>query len=277
MRIIPLSEVHEMRDKELIVALRGTITKVYKGKRGTGSTNKPWAIQDLYIKDKSGTELKVSVRDRDNPEDDVPQNWKGKEIIIEAHEGPKGLSGVYCFHDDYTNPPTICARVTATGKIYLADEASAPPRETPAPRQAPPKSDTASKPPANGTGGHNAPQQQKEPPPPPTKEERLAAEERAVQDTKRYLARNANLYNLAIDITAKLIMPHFAKVMGAPMDAAQVQGTIGTMYIGAQRTNHDIGLPVRSLADMNKPQRPPAAPPPPPKPVSPPDDEEIPF
>jgi hypothetical protein len=166
--------------------------------------------------------------------------------VIEAFSGEKGLSGVYA-HDDMheVDKTTRKVRTTKTAKIYLADGANdgksaqdahpsgygASTRESDSKRREPARS-----------GDSSVEQEIEE-----QEREKQAREDRAVKNAKKALARLANLYNLAMDVTVAVVAPHFIAAKGRDMTDEQFQATLASLFIAAQRAALDAELPVRNL------------------------------
>ena len=265
-----------MDDKELIRAASGTITAVYKAKRSKEGAEHTYAMQDMVIKDATG-EIRVMIKDRE-PADDVPQGWKGKKVVIEAHQSDKGYTGVYAHDDTWKmrngKSKTVerMIRVTPTGQIYL-EGADATERKRELTEEAPAK---ASPPKGQPEARAGAQREAKE----LTAEEREWAQNRAVLDFKKALAKSANAYCLALDVVKKVIDPHYCELFeedGMPYEI--VRNAVSTVFITARDKAFEVApLPVKPIHEPPPP--PPGDDLPPSRPAQPQpgaDDDEIPF
>jgi hypothetical protein len=89
MKISTVKEALASELDEPILAIRGTLTKLYKQMSGEGQYGQ-WYLQNGVIKDDTG-EIKVTFSGRE----EVPQNWRGKTVELKCTKGTKGgWSGV---------------------------------------------------------------------------------------------------------------------------------------------------------------------------------------
>ena len=110
MRIIPIADVFGMDHDDTVDAVCGTVTELFPRKNGTNS-NGEWSLQNLKLKDQTG-EIQIQLKDRDA----LPQNFKGKAIIIHCNQGQKGKTGLKAKNDNYKGPQRIIS-VTPTAHI----------------------------------------------------------------------------------------------------------------------------------------------------------------
>ena len=114
MRIIPLSEIAAMADKEQISGVKGTIKSIFKSKSGTTAQGKDWAVQDFDLTDNQVT---IKVKVWNHPP--IPTTAKGSAVTLLSHSGEKGLSGLYAHDDEYNGKVTRQIKVTDTGEVVL--------------------------------------------------------------------------------------------------------------------------------------------------------------
>ena len=130
MRRVWISQIAELGDKEIIPCLLGTCTVVGKVYAGTARTGKPYHLQTITLRDDTGTiEVKVDGHEADY------SGLLNKQVLVESKEGDKGMSGVYAADDEYKGTVTRKVRVTPSGKVLEAGEATAQPAPAPAPAQ----------------------------------------------------------------------------------------------------------------------------------------------
>lgn len=114
MRVIDVSDIGQFDDGEVIPSLRGKITQTYERKTGS-KDGKPWSVQNAMFQDATG-KIRFSVWGH---EDIKP--WTGKEVTLSAHKSDKGLTGLFAEDNTYKEKTTRQIRMTASGKIELAD------------------------------------------------------------------------------------------------------------------------------------------------------------
>lgn len=132
MRLTPIPEVFQLEPDQIITGIRGTLSKLYKSKTGSNS-NGAWSIQGGELTDGQGGKVELFIKDHD----EVSQAWKGREIIVTAHKGEKGWSGLYAFDDSYKDKVTRKVKITKTAEIALCENpdhttAAEPPPQRPA-------------------------------------------------------------------------------------------------------------------------------------------------
>lgn len=129
-----------MGEKEVVPGVRGRV--LFVGKYSEGEIKKgarigeKYQIQNIEVQDGTG-KIKVMV----NAHGPIEASWKGREIVICSHDGPKGLTGCYRDTDTYQDANAPMIRCTASAEIDLAENAQAPtasaPGATVAPAQPP--------------------------------------------------------------------------------------------------------------------------------------------
>lgn len=142
MNPVPFKDLAGYAQKQLIPCVEGRLKylnepKAYKSGPNVG---KPYQFGTLS---EIGTNLEIGVKFEGDLVQPVAN--KGKIIRLEAHQGSKGLSGVYMDIGEYEGKETRTARCTATAVVqYIAqgDAAANAPQTAPAasaPTSAPPQ------------------------------------------------------------------------------------------------------------------------------------------
>jgi hypothetical protein len=233
-KVTSMKEVGDLDDQMPIALVRGKVTQIFKAKRGPGDDGNPWSFQNLKLKDATG-ERKVVLKNRD----DVPMDWRGKEIVIEGHHGEKGWSGIYASDNEYNGKTTREIKVTGSAGVFLASEVRDSESSSQAPSQkAPPAA-------ANGSKTASAPAVGSEQP------DKRATQLQAIKAAKSKAARLANLFTIAIDAVEAIVVPHWNEAIGSDtMSEDQHQAAISTLFIAMQRDGLDTDLPVKKLEDV---------------------------
>lgn len=152
-----------MQADEVVPAVCATVKQVYKPKKG-GEGDKAYKFQDVILID-GKVEFKMTIKDRFDW--DMPNDWKGKRIMVNCHSGTRGLTGVKIKDTSYDGEKgrveQVVLWVTGTGEIALEgaeggkgtrsqgnDEGTPPPSQQ---QQQQPKSDST--PPPAGSGKPN--------------------------------------------------------------------------------------------------------------------------
>ena len=130
MRVVPLSQVKELTHNEVIPCVRGKVKACYKRRTG-GEGDKTWSVQDMELDDGTAT---IKVKAWDHPE---LSQFKDRRVAVMAHDGPKGLSSVYAFDDEYQGKTSRIIKVTAAAKVEMED-GSPPANNTPQSSEQPP-------------------------------------------------------------------------------------------------------------------------------------------
>lgn len=113
MRILSTKEVKALEVDEVIISLRGTITKAYDRKIG-GEGDKAWSVQNAFFKDQSG-EIRIAFWNRDDIKDFV-----NKEVTLSCHHSDKGYSGLYAHDNDYKGKVTREIKAQSNADLRLA-------------------------------------------------------------------------------------------------------------------------------------------------------------
>lgn len=100
-----------MEEGEIVPAVSGIVEEVYKQRSGE-KNGKPWAFQDLVIKDGS-VRIGVSISERK----EIPASVKGKLLTFISSSGSRGLTGVKIILDTYKGETRKKLRVTPTAEI----------------------------------------------------------------------------------------------------------------------------------------------------------------
>jgi hypothetical protein len=241
-RVTPVAEIDQMEPEQEILLLRGKIGQLFDSKRGDNEHG-PWSFQRGTLKDASG-ERKFVLKNRST---DIPKQWRGQEVVIEAHKTDKGYSGIYTMDDDFRGKTTRCIKVTETAAIYLADIHAAAAAPPPKPAQTPSGNGQSGAQAPRGDVGTAAPVSNHTAAP----SDRIARQRHAVIDAKRKAARLANLFTIAVDAVENVIVPHWDEVIGkGTMPDEQHQGAVATLFIAMQRDGAHDDLPLKPLAEF---------------------------
>lgn len=133
MKVSTLSEVKRMDGGLPVPCVRGILKTLFKPKRGEGQYG-PWCLQNGELTD-GKTTVKVLFANRD---EEVPQNWRGKQVVITSYRGDKGWEGVIADDNEYKGTTTRQIKVTKTAEVALDDGAEPSDNdggEAPAPRR----------------------------------------------------------------------------------------------------------------------------------------------
>lgn len=258
-RITPLSEIKELDHDQVVTCVVGTIKTIYEQKTGE-SNGKPWAIQNLTISD--GT----TTLDVMNKGEEISKAWKGRKIIIEAHHGERGWTGVYASDDDYKGKVTRKLRLTSTATVSLYEETGGGEHEhEPEPERQPARQTTAARP----------PQQQA---PPPAKAPAPAGRPRtehapapkpgsvgAMQFVNGEVTQAANLLLVCIGKVQNYVAPAVLERTGLELSAEECQKHATSLFIQMARDGMLIQMPKTEFV-FRKPAAP-AEPPPAPEPA----------
>lgn len=114
MRVTKLAEVFDLEDQEVIMAVSGTITELYKQTKG-GTDDKPWAVQNGVIKDGQDT-MRFAVWNKDP----LPQSMRGKKVTFLSFQGKKGWTGVFAHDNEYKGKTTRELKLTQAAEIVEA-------------------------------------------------------------------------------------------------------------------------------------------------------------
>lgn len=106
-----------LSDGAVIQAFAGTLTSIFE-MNTIGQGEKAWTKQNGVFRDASGKTIKVEFR-RNGEE--IPQNWKGKQLLLESVKGDKGTHGVKILDDEYKGTTTRKLCITSTAAISFLD------------------------------------------------------------------------------------------------------------------------------------------------------------
>lgn len=246
MRTTPIAEVRELPADSIVHRITGTLKTIYGQKTGTIGSGKnsgnPWAIQNGVL-EMAGAEVEVVFKDREP----ISPKWKGREIIIEAHKGDKGWSGVYAYDDDYKGNVKRKLKVTASGLVSLLEDGG---QQTEQPQQ-----------PAKPQG-----QQAQEPEPRQQPAQRRTATEtapgspEAVREVKRRALQMANLQLVCMNMIEHVVAPRFKATTGVEIDAPSKHAWAMNLCIQLQREGHQNRMPATMEGPAPKPQQQPTQP-----------------
>lgn len=226
MKPTPIPDIYELPAEAVIYCLQGTIKQIFGRKDGTigkgPNKGKPWALQNITITD-GHSDIEVQLKDG-QPE--IPKSWMGRGILIEAHQGDKGWTGVYAVDDDYTDPATRKVKVTSTGAVSLLDqggqkEQAQRPQKPASQQHQQHQQPTANEPPAHHQQqAQTQPRQRQQEPAPehqPETAEEAAAREKAFARKQRtelmeIAYQVANLQQLCLNTVETYTAPRFEKM-----------------------------------------------------------------
>lgn len=252
-RIIPLAEIHQMEADEPIICTVGTLKKLFEPKTGTNS-NGEWSIQHGTI-EKDGASIDLFIKDRPA----IAQAWRGREIIIEAHKGDKGWSGVYAYDDTYKGKTTRKIKITPTGQVALTGDAP------------------AAEPPPSKTPAQHTPAQPK-PAAPPNIAAAQPGSRAKIKEAVAAATQIANMQLLSLNTVENYVAPRFKKKSGRELTVDEKHAWAMNMTIQLCRDNMQWAMPTAEIGDKEK-EKP--APPPPPPPSDndggAPDEDDIPY
>lgn len=133
-RVSTIAEVIAMDNDDIIKIVRGTIKKRFERKSGKNDKG-DWSFENLKLSD-GKDEIDVSLKGREP----LPSIFKvGSRIVISAHQGEKGWTGVKAVDEEVNGSTIRKIRVTPTGDVELENSGSAPAEddggdESPAPQ-----------------------------------------------------------------------------------------------------------------------------------------------
>lgn len=113
MRIVPIEDIKQMEDKEVIPAVQGRLKAVFEQKSQEGQYGTK-TMQNGILASGSG---EIGVRFENH--DDL-SGLKGKLIKVSCWKGDRGLSGVYVDKGEFNNKPYLKVKVTKTGTVEEA-------------------------------------------------------------------------------------------------------------------------------------------------------------
>lgn len=148
MKLSTVKDAIESNDDEPVLAIRGTLTKLFKPMTGDGQYG-PWSLQNGMLKDATG-EIKV-VFDNRTP---VPDEYRGQVVEFRCTKGQKGgYSGVKRITDkkDGVSPKLNISDKAEVIQFNAEHQPETEPAKTPAkapsraqgPPEAPPRDNTA--------------------------------------------------------------------------------------------------------------------------------------
>ena len=277
MKITTIDEIKELDAGECVCLCSGQLISLYDYKDGNDGT-RDWSFQRGKLKDRTG-EMEILFKDREA----LARNWRGKKIVIEAHKGDRGFTGVYAEDDEYLKKkgkPYQIIKVTKSADIYLEDDQSngdagdergderRSSRSSSRRREDDDESDRGRREERGSSRSEkrreyveDPPPRKKESAPPPDPE---AMQARAVLDAKKSASRLGNLCCIAMDAVHAIIEPYYKARFGE-MPPEQRQAFIGHLFGDLQRAGADVNLPVARMVPSGAAAEPPKKQEPPPK------------
>jgi hypothetical protein len=206
MKLYTIAEIRSLDSNSIVNSFSGTVTKVSDHKSGK-SEKGPWSFQHLRVSDGKGDDIKVTLKDR--PE--VPKSFLNSSVLIQAHNGDKGWSGVKAVDDTYNDKTERILWVTGSAKISNGE------------------------PETNGSANQSSP-------PPPAQNIPVAGSGDPVKDTRTFLGRLSNLYGMCLDTACEIGRAHEARnKMNMPPE--QFQAVASSLYIAASTAKFHLQLP----------------------------------
>lgn len=235
MKAQTISEIAGLPAKAIVYAFEGVVSKVFDRKTGQNS-NGDWSIQSLMVKDPTGAEIKVMLKDREAFGYGV-----GTAIRLEAKQSDKGFSGLYAEDDDYKGKVTRLIKVTPSAMLCRLDGA-APAAQ---PQQAAPQAQPA----RQGQGWDEpAPQTQPYRQTPQAAQHVANAQGQAASHgttpigVKRTMIQIANLYLESL-LATRYVAETYKEKTGMDMSDAQRQACASSIFIKADRLNLHAEMP----------------------------------
>ncbi len=234
---IALEDIFEHPADAPLFCVVATLKTVFGQKRGTIKTGKniggTWIIQNLVLTD-GQTEIDVAVKDR---EEEIPQSWKGREIMLEAHKGDRGYTGLYAIDDDFGDKITRKIKCTPTCIISLVEGGELPPAKQQ--HQAPAKTTPA---PAAKQQQQSAPAQK-----PAAQKPEGKTEKSDLREATEKCVQIANLQLLCLNTVHTYVVERFKD-----LDVRDVAGLAMNMIIEMKRTMGVSKMPTHRMETKPK-------------------------
>ena len=243
MQPFPLNQLAAMADKQTLACVAGTIVSAYQAKRGTNA-NGEWSIQNVVLKGDDGTEVTLWMKDRE----EIQKSAKGQRIILTAHQGDKGLSGLYIMDDEYNGKTTRKIKVTpsaelsygvATQQPAAASYQQAQQTGQGLPQQAMHPEAAARHEAAAKSWDEPAAQ----PAPAPTQH----APVDQIVEARRSIMQIANLHLLCAKAVAQYEAPAYKRATGADMTESMQQGACASIFIESCRNGLHRSMPTSPM------------------------------
>lgn len=109
-----VTEVNALKDLTPVDTLSGMVVNVYERKTGTTSKGRAYALQNIILKDSSGT-VKILLDGRQ----ECPKSMEGKQVSLSSVRGEKGLTGVLKKTDSYNGKDTVVVQVNNVAVVKV--------------------------------------------------------------------------------------------------------------------------------------------------------------
>lgn len=241
----PLNTLPSMQDGQTIGFIRGVLVKIFPQKSGTHS-NGEWSIQNGTIRDASGTEVDLFIKDRR----EIPQDVKGKTIeITAANSKQHGLTGIKVMDDDFKGNITRKLKITASATIeQVADGV----QSTKAPQGAEQEIPLESRPDVDWDveqhgSSHSIAQEQAEFQAKMEAERQRKAQQQPdpLHESKLTIVQIANLHVLCRMAVERQEAPLVKKLTGRDMGEQEIQSATASLFIKADKLGMHSRMPTR--------------------------------
>lgn len=255
-RLVPLNEVANYSDGEILPMVRGKLTKLYEGKTKTGRYG------DYILQNGEITGEGVTIPLFMMLENEIPQSWKGREVSITAHDGDKGLAGIEASDNEYKGKTTRQIKITGKAEFALVSGSGGGEQRREEPRQEERRQETRQPAQDNRPADHG---HRTEPGSPFD-----------INEVKKGLTQCANLMLLASIAVERVVVKGYKDTTGKDLDEQRKSAMATSLYISAERKGQNTLMPTKPLDFAKQPSPPPR---PQPQPDVPPEpgNDDIPF
>jgi hypothetical protein len=214
-----VADLATMEDGEAILAVRGTLVKVYEHKAGE-SKNGAYSFQNATLKDKTGS---ATVKFKDVAD---KAHLRGKEVLLQCIKTEKGsFTGVKIKDETFKDKTTRFIWVTPSADIGLAEEngnghGHDDPKPQPRQPERAPKEQQSSQPQSAPLQTLHDPQPNGEPDRLPANASKpLPGSREAVLQVAAWATQVANLQLMAITKVEKYLAPMVEAKLGIRLDS----------------------------------------------------------
>lgn len=244
-KLTTIAEACDTEDGEIVMAVRGKLTKLYDRKTGMGEHGE-WSLQGGELTDQTGV-IKLTFSGRDA----VPKDLKGKTIQISASKHEKhGWTGVK--KETYKDKAQL--KVTSSAEVINFDAENQPEEEEPkqTPQTARKNSEEGKQGPHPSESGTQSMATGNRPP------ENLPAPQSSAMDTSMgTMIQIANCQYAARRVVKEYLVPAL-RATGDEPDAVEIAALIQNMLIQGYRSDVHRGFPkTRFLDKKQAPKNPP--------------------
>ncbi len=130
MQVMKVNEILKLNHNAVVTAFKGKVLSTElrrEWKKGDDSST----FENVLVQDSTGDKIWIVLKDRP-----PIGKAKGRSITILAHNGKKGISGLYAIDNEFKGKKTRQLKVTATGELLVGvgaqqNESSDPESEVP--------------------------------------------------------------------------------------------------------------------------------------------------